>query len=54
MILLDTHIWVWLADENDRLMDQHRRMIEDHRAKSLYGNHIKLIVRRKMMNTEAN
>ena len=35
MILLDTHIWVWLADESERLTDQHRRIIEDHRADGL-------------------
>lgn len=35
MILLDTHIWIWLADENDRLTKQQRRIIEHHRDSGL-------------------
>jgi len=35
MILLDTHIWVWLADESDRLNQEHRQLIEHHRADGL-------------------
>ena len=35
MILLDTHIWIWLADESDRLTEQHRQIIEHHRDSGL-------------------
>lgn len=35
MILLDTHIWIWLADENERLTKQHRQIIEHHRNSGL-------------------
>ena len=35
MILLDTHIWVWLADESDRLTEEHKRIIEHHRGNGL-------------------
>lgn len=35
MILLDTHIWVWLADESERLTALRRRILEDHRADGL-------------------
>jgi len=35
MILLDTHIWIWLADENDRLTEQHRQIIEHYRDSGL-------------------
>ena len=35
MILLDTHIWIWLADESDQLTEQHRQVIEYHRADGL-------------------
>lgn len=35
MILLDTHIWVWLADESDRLTEEHRQIIEHHRDSGL-------------------
>lgn len=35
MILLDTHIWVWLADENERLTERHRQIIEDSRSDGL-------------------
>jgi PIN domain nuclease of toxin-antitoxin system len=31
LILLDTHIWVWLADESDRLSKEHRQIIERRR-----------------------
>jgi len=31
MILLDTHIWVWLSDESDRLSTRHRQIIARHR-----------------------
>ena len=32
MILLDTHIWVWLADENKNLSEKHRKIIEQQGA----------------------
>jgi PIN domain nuclease of toxin-antitoxin system len=35
MILLDTHIWIWLADENERLTKRHRQIIEYHRDSGL-------------------
>jgi PIN domain nuclease of toxin-antitoxin system len=35
MILLDTHIWIWLADESVQLTEQHRQVIEYHRADGL-------------------
>lgn len=35
MIVLDTHIWIWLADENDRLTDYHKQIIAEHRADGL-------------------
>lgn len=35
MILLDTHIWVWFADESDQLTEQHRQVIEHHGADGL-------------------
>lgn len=35
MILLDTHIWIWFADESDRLPEQHRQIIEHHRDSGL-------------------
>ena len=35
MILLDTHIWIWLADESKRLIKQHRQIIEHHRNSGL-------------------
>ena len=35
MILLDTHIWIWFADESDQLTEQHRQVIEHHRADGL-------------------
>ncbi len=34
MILLDTHIWVWLADKHERLKP-HRESIERHRPSGL-------------------
>jgi len=27
MILLDTHIWVWLVDDSDLLLDRERQLI---------------------------
>ena len=35
MILLDTHIWIWFADESAQLTEQHRQVIEHHRADGL-------------------
>ncbi len=35
MIVLDTHIWIWLADGNERLTDHHRHTIEDRRPDGL-------------------
>ncbi|MCL0075106.1 type II toxin-antitoxin system VapC family toxin [Thermodesulfovibrionales bacterium] len=35
MILLDTHIWIWFADESGQLTEQHRQVIEHHRADGL-------------------
>ena len=35
MILLDTHIWIWLADENERLNDRLKQMISNHRSDGL-------------------
>lgn len=35
MILLDTHIWIWFADESNQLTKQHRQAIEQHRADGL-------------------
>lgn len=35
MILLDTHIWVWLADESNELSDHHRDVVEAHRKDGL-------------------
>lgn len=35
MILLDTHIWIWFADESDKLTEHHRQVIEQHRSDGL-------------------
>ncbi len=35
MILLDTHVWVWLADESGRLRDRHRKAVAAHRDDGL-------------------
>lgn len=35
MILLDTHIWIWLADESDRLSARHHDIIEARRNRGL-------------------
>ena len=29
MIILDTHLWDWLADENERPTEYHRDIIEE-------------------------
>lgn len=35
MILLDTHIWVWLADESDDLSRRHQDVIQRHHDSGL-------------------
>lgn len=35
MIVLDTHVWIWLADESERLTSAHQRKIDEHRASGL-------------------
>lgn len=35
MILLDTHIWIWLADESNQLTRHHRQIIAHHRKNGL-------------------
>ena len=35
MILLDTHLWIWLADENEHLSEHHRAIIEQARPGGL-------------------
>jgi len=35
MILLDTHIWVWWVDDNDRLTQKHREWIEEYQTQGL-------------------
>jgi len=35
MILLDTHIWIWYADESKKLSNTHRQLIEDHKSDGL-------------------
>jgi len=35
MILLDTHIWIWYADESKKLSDTRRQLIEDHKSDGL-------------------
>lgn len=35
MILLDTHIWTWLADDNENLSDHHKHAIREHRSDGL-------------------
>lgn len=35
MILLDTHIWIWLADDNENLSDHHKQVIREHRSDGL-------------------
>lgn len=35
MILLDTHIWIWWVDENDRLPVQYRTYIAEHASQGL-------------------
>lgn len=35
MIILDTHLWIWLADENEHLPEHHRAIIEEARPGGL-------------------
>ncbi len=35
MIILDTHIWVWWVDGNERLTQKHREYIEEYQSQSL-------------------
>ncbi len=35
VIILDTHLWIWLADENERLTEDHRDIIEEERRAGL-------------------
>lgn len=35
MIILDTHIWIWLVDENPKLLPQNLKIIQAHQASGL-------------------
>ncbi|OGB98606.1 twitching motility protein PilT [candidate division KSB1 bacterium RBG_16_48_16] len=35
MILMDTHVWIWLADESNQLTEEHRQIIDQHRGDGL-------------------
>jgi PIN domain nuclease of toxin-antitoxin system len=35
MIILDTHIWVWWVDGNERLTEKHRESIEQYQSQGL-------------------
>ena len=35
MIVLDTHIWIWWADNNPRLTQQHREWIQQYQPQGL-------------------
>jgi len=35
MILLDTHVWVWLVNESDRLNERHKEIIKNHQGDGL-------------------
>ncbi|AFY34181.1 type II toxin-antitoxin system VapC family toxin [Calothrix sp. PCC 7507] len=35
MIILDTHIWVWWVDDNERLTKKHREYIEEYQSQGL-------------------
>ena len=35
MIILDTHIWIWWADNNPRLTQQHREWIQQYQSQAL-------------------
>lgn len=35
MIILDTHIWIWWVDDNQRLTEKHRQWIEKYQPQGL-------------------
>jgi PIN domain nuclease of toxin-antitoxin system len=35
MIVLDTHIWIWWVDNNQRLTQKHREWIQEHQSDGL-------------------
>lgn len=35
MIVLDTHIWVWWVDDNERLTRRHREWLQEYETKGL-------------------
>ena len=35
MIVLDTHIWIWLANRSERLSDHHRHIIQERQSEGL-------------------
>ncbi|MEG4453523.1 type II toxin-antitoxin system VapC family toxin [Microcoleus sp. N9_A1] len=35
MIILDSHIWIWWADKNPRLTQQHREWIQQYQSQGL-------------------
>ena len=35
MIILDTHLWIWWADNNPRLTQQHREWIQQYQSQGL-------------------
>lgn len=35
MILLDTHIWVWWVDDNQRLTQKHREWLNEYQSQGL-------------------
>lgn len=35
MIILDTHIWIWWVDDNQRLTQQHREWIQEYQPQGL-------------------
>ncbi|MBD2559290.1 MULTISPECIES: type II toxin-antitoxin system VapC family toxin [Nostoc] len=35
MIILDTHIWIWWVDDNERLTKKHREYIEEYQSQGL-------------------
>ncbi|MEG3861939.1 type II toxin-antitoxin system VapC family toxin [Microcoleus sp. herbarium12] len=35
MIILDTHIWIWWADNNPQLTQQHRQWIQQYQSQGL-------------------
>ena len=35
MIILDTHIWIWWIDDNQKLTQQHRQWIQQYQSQGL-------------------